>query len=104
MSDEKDRLGDKLREREKAEEDRYFDEQSRKQLERLREARATSAATGTAKCPRCGTPLQIRQVKGIGVDSCPKDCGIWLDQGELDRIAKREGDSWLARLLTGSPS
>jgi hypothetical protein len=102
MPDEKDRLGDKLHEREKAEEDRYFAEQSRLQLERLRAARATAAATGKADCPRCGTPLEIRQMKGVAVDGCPKDCGVWLDRGELERIRKREGDSWFVRLFTGS--
>ena len=100
MSDEKDRFGDKLRDREKAEEDRYFAELSKRQLEKLRETRAT--ATATADCPRCGTPLEVAQTHGVAVDACPKGHGLWLDQGELDQIAKREGDSWLSRLLLGS--
>ena len=104
MSDEKDRLADQLREREKASEDRFFAEQSRKQIEKLRASRAESAANGQATCPRCGTPLEVTQMKGVGVDACPKGHGLWLDRGELDQIAKREGDSWLARLVLGSPS
>lgn len=100
MSDEKDRLKEQLRKRETAEEDRYFAEQSRKQIEKLRQTRAKS--TGTAGCPRCGDALEVKQEHGIAVDACPRGHGIWLDQGELDLIAKRQGESWLARLLLGS--
>lgn len=102
MSDEKDRLADQLRQKEKAEEDRYFAEQSRKQIEKLRAASTAAKAAGNGHCPRCGTALEVRETRGVGVDACPKGCGMWLDRGELDEIAKREGDSWLARLLLGS--
>src|SRR5512144_1794455 len=102
MSDEKDRLAEQLRQREKADEDKFFAEQSRLQIEKLRAARAQSAANGQATCPRCGTALEITHMKGVAVDGCPKGHGVWLDRGELDQIAKREGDSWLARLLLGS--
>ena len=104
MSDEKDRLRDRLKEKEKGEEDHFFAEQSRKQIEKLRAARAKSAASGQATCPRCGTALEIMKMKGVGVDGCPKGHGVWLDRNELDQIEKRAGDSWLARLLLGSPS
>lgn len=104
MSDDKDRLAEQLRQREKADEDKFFAEQTRKQIEKLRAARAQSAATGHATCPRCGTPLEITHMKGVAVDGCPQGHGLWLDKHELEQIAKREGDSWLARLLLGSPS
>jgi DNA repair exonuclease SbcCD ATPase subunit len=102
MSDEKDRLADQLRKKEKAEEDHYFAEQSRKQLEKIRAAHAQASAAGKADCPRCGAPLEVKPLKGIGVESCVKGCGIWLDKGDLEEIAKREGDSWLSRMLIGS--
>ena len=102
MSDEKDRLGEKLHEREKAAEDRYFAEQSKRQIEKLRGAHAEATAAGTANCPRCGAALEIQQMKGVAVDACPRGDGIWLDKGELEQIAKREGDSWLSRILLGS--
>jgi hypothetical protein len=101
MPDEKDRLGDKLHEREKAAEDRFFEEQSRKQIEKLRAAHAASTASGQADCPRCGAALEIRQKNGIAVDACPKEHGIWLDMGELEQVTKRQGDGWLARLILG---
>ena len=99
MPDEKDRLGEKLHEREKAAEERYFAEQSKKQIEKLRAAHAQSTAAGRAICPRCGAALEIQQMKDVAVDACPKGDGIWLDRGELEQITGREGDSWLARLL-----
>ncbi len=104
MSDEKDRLAEHLRQKEKAEEDRYFAEQSRKQLEKLRAAHAKASADGKADCPRCGAPLAVTKMKGVHVEACSKGCGLWLDRGELEEITRREGDSWLARLLLGSRS
>lgn len=102
MADEKDRLGEKLKQKQQTEEERYFAEQSRQQIEKLRTAHAQSAASGKAICPRCGSGLEIRQMKGVEIDACPKGHGLWLDQGEIEQITKREGDSWLARLLLGS--
>ena len=101
MPDEKDRLSEQLRNKEKAEEDRYFAEESKKQIEKLRQMHAAAAANGTADCPRCGTALEVKQDHGVALDACPRGHGIWLDAGELDQIAKRQGDSWLARLLLG---
>jgi hypothetical protein len=48
MADEKDRLGDTLRKKERGEEERYFAELDRQRLAKLR------AAT---TCGRCGRPL-----------------------------------------------
>jgi len=46
MSDDKDRLAEHLRQKEHAEENHYFAEQSRKQLEKLRAAHAPGSAAG----------------------------------------------------------
>jgi hypothetical protein len=102
MPDEKDRLGDTLHKKEKADEDRYFAELQKKQLEKLRERNAASKAAGHGQCPRCGSALVVRDHKGVATDTCPKGCGTWLDKGELETIDKREGDGWLARILFGS--
>jgi hypothetical protein len=101
MSDEKDHLGEHLHGKRKADEDRYFAEQSRKQIEKLRERHAQSTAAGQAICPRCGAALEVIERHGVALDSCPKGHGIWLDAGELEEITKRQGDSWLSRLLLG---
>lgn len=51
--DEKDRLGDTLRRKERGEEERYFAELDRRRLARLRE----QAGYGSERCPRCGRPM-----------------------------------------------
>jgi DNA repair exonuclease SbcCD ATPase subunit len=98
MSDGKDRFGDKLKKKEKAEEDRFFAEQDRHAVERMRAAQAGSTRP-EATCPRCGKRLREEDRRGVSIDVCPTGCGMWLDAGELEVIAKREKDSWLTRLL-----
>src|SRR5262249_51437206 len=100
MSDDKDRLGDQLRKREHAEEDKYFAELSKKQVERLHKIHA-AATTDEMHCPRCGDALEELHSHGAAADACPKGHGVWLDQSEIDLVAQREGDGWLARLAIG---
>jgi Transcription factor zinc-finger len=99
MTDEgKDRLGEKLKKRERAEEDLFFAEKDREALERLR-AERTAEHRAPGNCPRCGETLRGEDRHGVGVDVCPRGHGMWLDAGELAVIAKREKDSWLTRLI-----
>jgi hypothetical protein len=58
MATNKDRFGDKLRDKEKAEEDRYFAEQDKARLEKLKMQQADAIPLG--RCPRCGTQLVQR--------------------------------------------
>jgi hypothetical protein len=100
--DEKDRLGDKLRDKQKGEEDHYFAARDREALERLRRQRAAAAAAAgpeRGRCPRCGEVLAEADQSGVLVDQCPAGHGLWLDQGELEILAGRERDSWLGRLF-----
>jgi hypothetical protein len=102
MPGDKDHLGEQLKQREQAAENRYFEEQSRKQIEKLRQAHATAVAASIAvDCPRCGAALEERTQRGVTLDACPKGHGLWLDAGELEEVTKREGEGWLARLLLG---
>jgi hypothetical protein len=94
MPDEKDRFGDKLRDRERAEEDRYFSAQDEAKLKRLREQRTAMPPLGL--CPRCGAGLQQETRQGTTIDRCAGCGGLWLDRGELERLAAIEGESWLA--------
>src|SRR4029453_8336741 len=97
---DKDRLGKRLREREQGEEERYFGEVEREKIARLKKAQSldvVEAALG--HCPRCGTALNPIKLHGVEALECPKDCGHWLDKGELETVARREHDSWLRRLF-----
>lgn len=41
---------------------------------------------GTRPCPRCGEILVVNTVQGIRIDLCARCRGMWLDQGELNRL------------------
>jgi len=100
--DEKDRLGDKLRDKQKGQEGEFFARRDRELLEKLRQERrrdASGATDGSMKCPRCGAALVERVKHDVTVDECPSCGGVWLDQGEVDQIAKREDEGWLAGLF-----
>jgi DNA repair exonuclease SbcCD ATPase subunit len=104
MSDEKDRLTDKLRQKEKAEEDRFFADQDKAALEKLRQAQRTASEEQVRelardRCPRCGERLGVLKLHGVEVAECPMGHGMWLDNGELEQIASREKDSWLGRFF-----
>jgi len=44
------------------------------------------------RCPRCRMKMKVTRLPGsqVEVDFCPRDSGIWLDQGELLEIAQTE--------------
>ena len=101
MSDEKDHLREKLHDREKAEEERYFSELSKKQISKIRAEHAKSVAAGHGDCPRCGAALEVAQRHGVAAEACPKGHGMWVDMDDLDKITKDQGEGWFSRLLLG---
>lgn len=101
---EKDRLGEKLKDVERAREDIYFAERDRELLAKLRGAKAKESEkilkqAAHMRCPKCGAHLQQRILNDVEVDICPDCHGMWLDQGELEKIGKRETEGWIARWL-----
>jgi len=96
-ADEMDRLGDKLRDRERGDEERYFAEREREALRKLRPGGQPVAVE--ARCPRCGDALREVVHQGVPVKECPSGHGLWLGEAELAEIGKRERDSWLGRLF-----
>jgi len=44
--------------------------------------------TRTLNCPKCQVPMKEFEYAGSGVmiDKCPKGCGFWLDEGELNKV------------------
>ena len=42
------------------------------------------------KCPKCGMPLKEVVLGDVHVDKCFSCEGMWLDQGELQRIREQE--------------
>ena len=104
VTDEKDRLGEKLRDAERAREDVYFAKRDRELLEKMRrtkegEAEESLKEAAIARCPKCGTRLATHELHGVTVDACPGCHGMWLDQGELEELGRREKEGWIARWL-----
>lgn len=98
---ERDRFGEKLREKQKGQEDEYFGRRDRELLEKMRQERRRDVQVepGAMLCPRCQAALVERAERGVTVDECPECGGLWLDKGELEHIARREQEGWLGRLL-----
>jgi len=104
---EKDRLGTKLRDKEKAEEDNYFARRDRELIEKMKqqktsEAETTSRQQALMRCPKDGDTLVARQQREVTVEECPTCRGMWLDRGELETLAKHENEGWLTRLIRSS--
>jgi Zn-finger nucleic acid-binding protein len=96
---EKDEFGDKLRDKQRAEEDRYFAQQERAKLEKLR-AQTAINQPALGLCPRDGAALAKRDHLGTRVDECPTCGGVWLDGADLERI-ERKDEGWAQRWLRG---
>lgn len=43
--------------------------------------------TAAIKCANCSTPMQEVRRYETNIDYCPSCKGIWLDRGEIDKIA-----------------
>ena len=44
---------------------------------------------GPARCPRCDAEMETREYgynSQVMIDACPDGCGVWLDNGELERL------------------
>ncbi len=96
MSDSKDHMTEKLRQKEKAEENRFFAEQDAARIEKLRAAKEKEVFE-TGRCPRDGATLVEQTLERVSVDVCPTCNGIWLDKGELETIEERVSESWFSK-------
>jgi ribosomal protein L37AE/L43A len=102
--DEKDRLGAKLREKGQGDEDRYFSQRDQELLEKLKQQQAASQEAAVRQqalmhCPKCGASLATVRHHDVTVEECPSCQGMWLDRGELEVLAQRENEGWLARFI-----
>jgi RNase P subunit RPR2 len=83
MSDEKDRLGDKLRDVEAAREDQWAKKRDVELLEKMREKVAASML-----CPKCKSPLVAKTENGVEMFACSRGDGAWLDDTTLKALVK----------------
>jgi hypothetical protein len=91
VPDEKDRLGEKLQNLEKAREDQWAAQRDRELMEQLRRKQSKKAAkTAGFLCPHCQQQLVKGENGGIAMLTCPTD-GAWIDKSELDKLLHRLG-------------
>jgi hypothetical protein len=83
MVDEKDRLGDKFHDVEKAREDQWAREQDQRLIEKMRVKQKTEL-----HCPLCQEKLVGKAADGVAMMACPTGHGAWLDQEALEKLAK----------------
>ena len=41
-------------------------------------------------CPLCESPMKEIERYGVDIDICPECKGVWLDRGEIEKIAQAE--------------
>ena len=41
-------------------------------------------------CPNCSTPMRESRRYEVDVDYCPSCKGVWLDRGEIDKLASTQ--------------
>lgn len=41
-------------------------------------------------CPVCSNPMRAVERQGVPIDFCSQCKGLWLDEGELDELIRRE--------------
>jgi uncharacterized protein len=91
-------------EREKSLEDEYFRRQERELIEKLHAQRAEEEQrkkeeASVVHCPKCEGSLKEMSHEGVLIDRCNKCNGVWLDAGELERLAgQEESHGWLSRM------
>lgn len=51
------------------------------------------------KCPKCGADLNEVTFRGIKIDRCLNCDGVWLDEGELAKLAGDEESSTIGNIL-----
>ncbi len=89
-------MNDELNKRGKALEDGYFAQKDHRILEKL------NTKASIRLCPADQTKLTTIMQDGVEIDVCEKCGGLWLDNGELEKIiahSKEQNKSWLDELI-----
>jgi hypothetical protein len=103
---QKDRLGETLRLKERAEEDLYFASRDRELLARLKHAAEaerdkTLRPLARARCPVCEERLSTHSLHGARIEACPSCEGCWLDKDVRQQLSVGARESWIEHFLTG---
>lgn len=78
------------------EEEEYFAKLEREKREKLRETMEAEQARVAAeelrrlhwlRCAKCGNLMDSHQFRGVVIEKCPVCHGVYLDAGELEKLA-----------------
>ncbi len=50
-------------------------------------------------CPKCGMQLQEIAFHGVSVDKCFSCNGVWLDDGELEKLGGKDKEGYFRRII-----
>ncbi|HSC34232.1 MAG TPA: zf-TFIIB domain-containing protein [Thermodesulfobacteriota bacterium] len=90
-------------------EDEYFAKEEAEKSKRLKEKikheteeeeRERIKTTCYMKCPKCGGNLHEVSFRGISIDRCSTCGGVWLDNGELEKLAGAGDGSFISEVLS----
>ena len=100
--DPRDPFVEKLRLRERGEEDVYFARRDRELLAKLHEGgeeeqRARLREITRMRCPECGARLVSVKHHEVAIEECPLGHGMWMTEAEMRILAERERHSWVGR-------
>ncbi len=82
VGDNKDRLGDKLKDAGAAREDQWARKNDAELVEKMRKRLSQTA------CPKCKEILVPKTEAGVKMHVCPEGHGAWLDAGQLKSVLK----------------
>ena len=98
MSQDKTRKAeDEFIAKEQAEKTKRLKDQLKEQ--RLEQEREQTKALCYMKCPKCGSDLNEVTFRGIKIDRCLNCDGVWLDEGELEKLAGDEDISTIGNII-----
>jgi hypothetical protein len=101
---ERDPLGEKIRIKERAEEDQYFAARDRELVAKLKHQQGVEREEIVRKitrgrCPECGDRLQPHPVQGGIIQECHTCHGAWLSRMQLETAAQQQGKGWTEKFL-----
>ncbi len=101
-------MADAWNDRKKGLEEEYFHRKEQEAIEKARQRRTAEQETSQPaearmRCPKCGAALQEMTFQAVQIDQCTGCHGVWLDAGELERVAAHETQSWLAYFWRSTP-
>ena len=77
--------------------------EAKRRVEETEEQRRKLKALHYMKCPKCGHDMKTQTLEGIEIDRCTFCEGFFLDQGEIEELFLKKGQSqrqsFMRRLL-----